>query len=963
MFPYKHEFFGSNVIWFMGVCEDSSDPLDLGRIKARIFGWHTEKRTDLPTDDLPWAMVVQPPNGQSNSGVGLHARIQPGTWVIGFWADGEDAQQPIIMGCIPGVHKPNPAGYGNSDGIQGQGMNSSGKHHGDSFRNPGSSATTLPNAVTHGSINDDGSMLQDSDFPAGKGTKGPLRYYTNGPSRGNNGLGCKDGQFKIHRATAMALEALTDKNGGRPFAINSAYRSPSYNASVGGARNSQHTHGRAFDISKSSIGNLDQFIKNAIECGFVSFGHYNSFIHIDTRAGGGTAWSGGGMSTGEWIAKLQANGWRQGMKPKFKGGLPQTNSPPSPSTTSGTTTEPLLTSVSSIGASQFTTPYYTLGFRDPTNSWPTTEYRGQPSTNFLARGVTDDKNSFPLPTAQETARAGGFMTPTGATWSTPGSAYAAQKGHNTVLASRNAALELDDSPGAARVALTHKSGTHTEIDVNGGRVDATVGDAYRTDNKNSYHGVLGDFYGAYNGGWNIATRSEMNLKAIGDVQILTEGDATLTSHGDFKLLSGDTIKIRAKTLIFDGIDMHFFAKNGMYFEAGEELHIKAKGVKVKADDAMNVQSKGFTVNSTAPMELKGTRIDAKADGVVNIEAGGTMNLKGSDIKSTPVITLGASGAVSAGDVTVKRPKNADDLADSLDDLKRSKIQNRPSSDSTKETRPGFSTMQGAGTSGVGRNTRPESGDFNMTGAAKPGTDKNITGGTEDESHTEPRGIGIDGSNGGTTGSGFDQSLTSSEGVQNYVNQIYPQFRGGKVNKPSQDLVDGINRACRELGFPPGLAFLIAAYESDFRNVGNSSTSASGFFQLTNAAMTDVNKFASQNGLSTSGGGSYGQAKSMIIYLMSQKPTVEKSIGRKVKVGEMYLIHFLGAGGASNCIKQLESNPNGANTVPERGNRSEVYNNHTGEKRTWKEFYDRQMRKFTPAGPYNIMVPDKITRDA
>lgn len=960
MYPYKTEFFGSNVIWFMGVCEDANDPINLGRIKARVFGWHTEKRTDLPTDDLPWAMVVQPPNGQSNSGVGLHVRIQPGTWVIGFWADGEDAQQPVIMGCIPGIHKPNPSGYGNSDGngANSGGMNASGKNQGSPMQGKGGDATTLPNGVTHGSIADNGATLGHKDFGS-PGSKGPLRYYTNAKAQGNNGLACKDGSLIIHKASVMALEALTDKNGGRPFAINSAYRSPGYNARVGGARNSQHTHGRAFDISRKSIPNLDKFLKDAMDCGFVSFGYYNSFIHIDTRAGGGTAWSNGNMSGGAWREKLISLGWKPGMRPKFKGGVPTTNKPPA-NTGGG---DPLFTAISNVDGLAKTTEYYSLGFRDPTNSWPTNEYRGQPSTNFLARGVTDDKNRFPFPNVQESARAGGFATPSGTTWSPPGSAYASQPGHNVVLASRNGAVELDDSPGAARVGITHKSGTHTEFDVNGGRVEATTGDAYRTDNKNSYHGVVGDFNGSYNGSYNIATKTEMNIKAIGDIQITGENDLNVNANGDLKIVSGDNVKIKAKVIVIDADSIHFTAKDGMYFDAGKEFHIKTDEFKLKSKGKASVQAEPINFKSAGAIKFGGSTVDIKGSGNVNLDSGATLNLKGGTIKSTPVIILGASGAADAEDTEVTQAKNADDLVENHGEIKRSKIKERPNFDSSKETRPGFSSMAGAGSSGVGSGARNESGDFNMPGAAKPGTDKNTTGGSEDEGHTEPRGVGVDGGNNSTTGG--DESLSSAEGVQNYVNKIYPQFRGGQIQKPSQDLVDGINRACRELNFPPGLAFLIAAYESGFRNVGNTSTSANGFFQMTSGAMTDVVKYASTNGISTnglsSGGGSYGQAKSMIIYLMSQKQTFDRGMGRKAKVGEMYMIHFLGASGAVNAVKGAEERPNETNNVPERGNRSEVYNTKTGQRRTWKEFYDRQMRKFTPAGPYNIMVPDKITQ--
>ena len=69
--------------WFIGVCEDRDDPKALGRIRVRCFGYHTDDLTKIPTQDLPWALVVMPPTAQ----VGAFNNIKPGTWVFGFFRD------------------------------------------------------------------------------------------------------------------------------------------------------------------------------------------------------------------------------------------------------------------------------------------------------------------------------------------------------------------------------------------------------------------------------------------------------------------------------------------------------------------------------------------------------------------------------------------------------------------------------------------------------------------------------------------------------------------------------------------------------------------------------------------------------------------------------------------------------------------------------------------------------------
>ena len=95
--------------WFVGVVEDRADPKKLGRLKVRCLGYHAKELNKLPTADLPWAHVMNPITSATVSGVGnTPLGAVEGTWVIGFFIDGPDAQQPMIMGTLPGVPKDLP---------------------------------------------------------------------------------------------------------------------------------------------------------------------------------------------------------------------------------------------------------------------------------------------------------------------------------------------------------------------------------------------------------------------------------------------------------------------------------------------------------------------------------------------------------------------------------------------------------------------------------------------------------------------------------------------------------------------------------------------------------------------------------------------------------------------------------------------------------------------------------------
>ena len=71
------------------------------RYKVRIMGYHTANIDDLKDDELPWATVMYPVTaGSGNAGASTSAQLRQGSFVFGFFIDGEDAQQPVIMGVL-----------------------------------------------------------------------------------------------------------------------------------------------------------------------------------------------------------------------------------------------------------------------------------------------------------------------------------------------------------------------------------------------------------------------------------------------------------------------------------------------------------------------------------------------------------------------------------------------------------------------------------------------------------------------------------------------------------------------------------------------------------------------------------------------------------------------------------------------------------------------------------------------
>jgi len=86
--------------WFIGIVEDVADPLEMGRVKARIINEHDN---EIDTDDLEWAHVMLPTTSACVEGVGDTPGLTVGSRVMGFYMDGQEKQIPVIIGSFPTI--------------------------------------------------------------------------------------------------------------------------------------------------------------------------------------------------------------------------------------------------------------------------------------------------------------------------------------------------------------------------------------------------------------------------------------------------------------------------------------------------------------------------------------------------------------------------------------------------------------------------------------------------------------------------------------------------------------------------------------------------------------------------------------------------------------------------------------------------------------------------------------------
>ena len=95
--------------WWMGQVETQKggQAKSDDRYKVRIVGQHLKDCNAVAYEDLPWAIVMMPATAPRREGGTNFQSVEykSGDWVIGFFMDGRDGQQPIIMGSIGQQYK------------------------------------------------------------------------------------------------------------------------------------------------------------------------------------------------------------------------------------------------------------------------------------------------------------------------------------------------------------------------------------------------------------------------------------------------------------------------------------------------------------------------------------------------------------------------------------------------------------------------------------------------------------------------------------------------------------------------------------------------------------------------------------------------------------------------------------------------------------------------------------------
>ena len=88
--------------FFYGVVEDRNDPLQIGRVRVRIHGIHTDNKQYIASADLPWSQVILPTSSAGLSGFGHGHGLVEGSTIFGMFRD-DDRQDFVVLGSTMGI--------------------------------------------------------------------------------------------------------------------------------------------------------------------------------------------------------------------------------------------------------------------------------------------------------------------------------------------------------------------------------------------------------------------------------------------------------------------------------------------------------------------------------------------------------------------------------------------------------------------------------------------------------------------------------------------------------------------------------------------------------------------------------------------------------------------------------------------------------------------------------------------
>lgn len=239
---------------------------------------------------------------------------------------------------------------------------------------------------------------------------------------------------------------------------------------------------------------------------------------------------------------------------------------------------------------------------------------GEPQNSRLARGENVQETHVHQHQAGRVhnIKIGG---PEGRTWSEPGSAYNAEYPHNRVIQSGSHSIELDDTPGAERITIWHKSGSYVQIDNKGATTHKSTNDKYEVNDRNQHVVVGGMSTVTVNGNSYVYVKGNKIEEIEGDLQTLVHGNHLLSVGGQSTINASEQVQVR-------GADAKIEANVGtLSVKAGKEINVSSGLTGGLKYGAISIKSEKILVDATDKLHMRGnTQVNIQAIAEMNLSA-------------------------------------------------------------------------------------------------------------------------------------------------------------------------------------------------------------------------------------------------------------------------------------------------------------------------------------------------------
>lgn len=204
---------------------------------------------------------------------------------------------------------------------------------------------------------------------------------------------------------------------------------------------------------------------------------------------------------------------------------------------------------------------------------------GQPQNSRLARGE-DIHQTYVLQQEMnriENIKIAGEAAGSANTWSEPAPAYGAKYPYNRVIETANHSIEIDDTPGAERIMVWHKSGSYVQIDSRGTTTHKSVSDKFEINDMNQHVYVGGRSLVYIDGDSYVKVNGNKIEEIEGDLQTLVHGNYLLGVGGQTNINSGDPLQMRGPDVKIEAnvSTMCIKAKKELQIEADQDISLKA----------------------------------------------------------------------------------------------------------------------------------------------------------------------------------------------------------------------------------------------------------------------------------------------------------------------------------------------------------------------------------------------------